>query len=197
MFNDYSIARGTHRDQPSPKPAATILGWLNQGLEQNFLSDSELLELYLYSRSSAALNEIVRRHSPLVASVIRRLISNAQDAEDAYQATFFVLVLSVKKIRKPDSLAAWLYGVAYRSAKRVRSMRRKANQKVSPQSTMGVKLDSTQSTSEGPLAIIARDMLLAVEDQELSRLPSNPREALIEHNLSGNRVPDPFSVHGN
>lgn len=76
-------------------------------------------------------------------------------------------------------------------------MRRKANQKVSPQSTMGVKLDSTQSTSEGPLAIIAREMPLAVMDQELSRLPSNPREALIEHNLSGNRVPDPFSVHGN
>ena len=177
-------------DQPSPKPAATTLDWVNQGLEQDSVSDSELLELYRYSRSSAALSEIVRRHSPLVASVIRRLISNAQDAEDAYQATFLALVLSVTKIRKPDSLAAWLYGVAYRSAKRVRSLRRKSNQKVSPQSTIGVDLDSTQSTSEEPLAIIAREMQLEVMDQELSRLPSNLREALIEHYLSGNSVPE-------
>jgi len=177
-------------DQPSPKPAATILDWAKQGLEQDSVSDSELLELYRYSRSSAALSEIVRRHSPLVASVIRRLISNAQDAEDAYQATFLALVLSVKKIRKPDSLAAWLYGVAYRSAKRVRSLRRKANQKVSPQSTIGIDLDSTQSPSEEPLAIIAREMQLEVMDQELSRLPSNLREALIEHYLSGNSVPE-------
>ena len=177
-------------DQPSPKLAATILDWYNQGLEQHSVSDSELLELYRYSRSSAALSEIVRRHSPLVASVIRRLISNAQDAEDAYQATFLAMVLSVKKIRKPDSLAAWLYGVAYRSARRVRSLRRKANQKVSPQSTIGVDLDSTQSTSEEPLAIIAREMQLEVMDQELSRLPSNLREALIEHYLRGTSVPE-------
>ena len=160
------------------------------GQEFRFLTDAELLELYRLSKSPPALTEIVRRHSPLVASVIRRLISNSQDAEDAYQATFLAMVLSVKKIRKPDSLAAWLYGVAFRSAKRVRSLRRKANQKIALQSTVGVDLDSSQSTAEEPLAIIAREFQLEAMDEELSRLPSNLREALIEHYLSGNSVPE-------
>jgi DNA-directed RNA polymerase specialized sigma24 family protein len=112
-------------DHPTSKASAASehdSAWATVDQEFRSLGDAELLEIYALSQSSVALSEIVRRHSPLVASVIRRLISNAQDAEDAYQATFLAMVLSVKKIRKPDSLAAWLYGVAYRSAKRVRSL---------------------------------------------------------------------------
>lgn len=180
-------------DQPTSNPAELISpteSWGTLPQEFRLLSDAELLELFRLSHSSLALNEIVRRHSPLVASVIRRLISNAQDAEDAYQATFLATALSVKKIRKPDSLAAWLYGVAYRTAKRVRSSRRKSNQKVSLQSTVGVDLNSSQSSSEEPLAIIAREFQLEAMDEELSRLPNNLREALVEHYLGGNSVPE-------
>ncbi len=186
-------------DQPSVNPTLpvqpiqpiqAIQPLTTIGQEFRLLTDAELLELYRLSQSPPALTEIVRRHSPLVASVIRRLISNSQDAEDAYQATFLAMVLSVKKIRKPDSLAAWLYGVAFRSAKRVRSLRRKANQKIALQSTVGVDLDSSQSTAEEPLAIIAREFQLEAMDEELSRLPNNLREALIEHYLSGNSVPE-------
>ena len=160
------------------------------GIEQHALSDAELLELFHYSRSATALSEIVRRHSPLVASVIRRLISNSQDAEDAFQATFLVLVLSVKKIRNPDSLGAWLYGVAYRTAKRVRSMRRKNNLKMALQSTVGIDLDASQSPVEEPLAIIARELQLEAMDEEMSKLPKPLRDALIEHYLGGNSVPE-------
>ncbi len=164
--------------------------WAALGIGYHTLSDSELLELYSYSRSSAVLSEIVRRHSPLVASVIRRLISNAQDGEDAFQATFLVLVLSVNKIRNPDSLSAWLYGVAFRTAKRLRSMRRKNNIKVALQSTVGFDLDAAQSRDEEPLAIIARELQLEALDEELSRLPKQLREPLVEHYLGGNTVPE-------
>ena len=164
--------------------------WVALGFDQHSLSDAELLELYRYSRSNTALNEIVRRHSPLVASVIRRLISNSQDAEDAFQATFLVLVLSVKKIRNPESLGSWLYGVAYRTAKRVRSQRRSDNIKMARQSTVGIDLDSTMSSVEDPLAIIVRELQLEAMDAELSKLPKNLREALIEHYMAGNSVPE-------
>ena len=160
------------------------------GIEQHSLSDAELLELFRYSQSPSALSEIVGRHSPLVASVIRRLISNSQDAEDAFQATFLVLVLSVKKIRNPDSLAAWLYGVAYRTAKRVRSMRKKNNLKMALQSTVGIDLDASQSPAEEPLAIIARELQLEAMDEEMAKLPKPLRDALIEHYLGGNSVPE-------
>ena len=164
--------------------------WAALGIGHHTLRDSELLELYSYSRSSAVLSEIVRRHSPLVASVIRRLISNAQDGEDAFQATFLVLVLSVNKIRNPDSLSAWLYGVAFRTAKRMRSMRRKNNIRVALQSTLGIDLDAAQSPVEEPLAIIARELQLEALDEELSRLPKHLRDPLVEHYLGGNTVPE-------
>jgi RNA polymerase sigma factor (sigma-70 family) len=160
--------------------------WAESGVGYQTLSDAELLELYSYSRSKAALGEIVRRHSPLVASVIRRLISNSQDAEDAFQATFLVLVLSANKIRNPDSLNAWLYGVAYRTAKRMRSMRRKNSLKVALQSTLAIDFDASPSQVEEPLAIIARELHLEAMDEELSRLPKHLRDTLVEHYLEGN-----------
>ena len=164
--------------------------WVASGIDQHALSDAELLELYRYSRSSFALSEIVRRHSPLVASVIRRLVFNSQDAEDAFQATFLVLVLSVKKIRNPESLGSWLYGVAYRTAKRIRSQRKNDNIKMARQSTVGIDLDSTMSTVEDPLVIMVRELQLEAMDTELSKLPKNLREALIEHYMAGNSVPE-------
>ena len=178
-------------DQPAIAPVDPTQPWADLvENEYRALSDAELLELVRLSRSTVALSELVRRHSPLVASVIRRLISNAQDAEDAFQATFLTLLLSVKKIRKPESLAAWLYGVAFRSARRVRSLRRKANDKIAPESTVGVDLEQAQSADEEPLAVIAHELQLAAMDEELSRLPTNLRDALIEHYLSGSSVPE-------
>jgi DNA-directed RNA polymerase specialized sigma24 family protein len=136
------------------KPVGPVLEWSELSLQHSSVSDSELLEIYRCSRSQAALTEIIRRHSPLVLSVIRRLISNRQDAEDAFQATFLVLVLSLKKIRNPESLGAWLYGVAFRTSKRLRSLRRKANLKEALESHVGVDLDATQSSDEDPLSLI-------------------------------------------
>ncbi|MCY2984791.1 MAG: sigma-70 family RNA polymerase sigma factor [Planctomycetota bacterium] len=121
------------------KPVGPIWEWSELSLQHSSVTDSELLEIYCCSRSQPALTEIIRRHSPLVSSVIRRLISNRQDAEDAFQATFLVLVLSVKKIRNPESLGAWLYGVAFRTSKRLRSLRRKANLKVALESHSSLK----------------------------------------------------------
>jgi RNA polymerase sigma factor (sigma-70 family) len=84
-------------------------------------TDGELLERFVHERDDAAFTELVRRHGPMVLGVCRRLLIRTEDVEDAFQATFMVLVRKAESIRKRDSAASWLYGVAQRVACRARA----------------------------------------------------------------------------
>src|SRR5213080_1251930 len=79
-------------------------------------TDGQLLEGYLQRREEAAFAALVRRHGPMVFGVCRRLLRNDSDAEDAFQATFLVLVRKAASISKPSSVSNWLYGVAHTTA---------------------------------------------------------------------------------
>jgi cobalt-zinc-cadmium efflux system membrane fusion protein len=85
------------------------------------LSDTQLLERFVRGRDEAAFEVLVWRHGPMVLAVCRRLLRRAQDAEDAFQATFLVLLRKAAAIGKREAVAAWLYKVAYRAALRVRA----------------------------------------------------------------------------
>jgi RNA polymerase sigma-70 factor (ECF subfamily) len=79
------------------------------------LSDGQLLERFLTVRDEAAFEMLVRRHGPMVFSLCKRVIGNAHDAEDAFQATFLVLARKAHSVVPREAVGNWLYGVAYRT----------------------------------------------------------------------------------
>jgi hypothetical protein len=86
-------------------------------------SDGQLLHQFISRRDEAAFAALVQRHGPMVLGVCRRLLRNSYDAEDAFQATFLLLVRNARSIARPESVSSWLYGVAFKIAVRARGRR--------------------------------------------------------------------------
>jgi RNA polymerase sigma factor (sigma-70 family) len=83
--------------------------------------DDQLLKRFIRCRDADDFAALVRRHGPLVWRVCRRVLGHAQDAEDAFQVTFFILASRPRAIRKPAALSSWLHGVAFRVARKARA----------------------------------------------------------------------------
>src|SRR5437868_14740244 len=95
------------------------------------LTDAQLLECFLAGRAEVAFEALVQRHGPMVLGVCRRLLRHEQDAEDAFQSVFLLLLRKGGSIRPRGKVGNWLYGVAFRIALKARSLRdkRQCNQK--------------------------------------------------------------------
>jgi RNA polymerase sigma factor (sigma-70 family) len=102
-------------------------------------SDRELVAALAARRDDAAFEALVQRHGPMVLAVCQRVLRHMHDAEDAFQATFLVLVRKAAAIRHPDALAGWLYGVAHLTAQKARlanAKRRAAEARAAPGPTL-------------------------------------------------------------
>jgi RNA polymerase sigma factor (sigma-70 family) len=135
-------------------------------------SDGQLLENFVYCRDNAAFESLVRRHAPMVWGVCRRTLGNHHDAEDAFQATFLVLVRKAASIRSRELLANWLYGVAQKTASKARQMARKR----STREPQGEPMPEPQMEAQDQESGREQRELL---DEELSRLPDKYRIAIV------------------
>jgi RNA polymerase sigma factor (sigma-70 family) len=139
------------------------------------LTDGQLLEQFLVRHDELAFDVLVRRHGRMVLGVCQRVLRNRHDAEDAFQATFLVLVRKASSIVPRHNVANWLFGVAYRTALKARVLmaRRADNERRMRQ--------AAQATREEK---VWQD-LLPLLDQELERLPENYRATIILCDLEG------------
>src|SRR5262245_27557654 len=140
------------------------------------LTDGQLLEGFVSRREGDALAALVRRHGPMVWGVCRRVLANHHDAEDAFQATFLVLVRKANSIVPREMLANWLYGVAQQTALKARStaVRRRTREK---------QVTAMPEPMREPRD--RWDDLRPLLDQELGRLPDKYRDLIVWCDLIG------------
>jgi RNA polymerase sigma factor (sigma-70 family) len=148
------------------------------------LSDGSLLKCFVAQRDELAFKGLVRRHGPLVLGVGRRVLGAGPDLDDVFQATFLVLARKAGSISRQESVASWLYGVAFHLARKLQRQleRRRKHEQVGGgleaiAETRAMVVDPAERASLGELA--------AILDEEMQRLPKRNREALVLCHLQG------------
>jgi RNA polymerase sigma factor (sigma-70 family) len=160
-------------------PAGTLLAHL-QHLAAPAVSDAALLTRWLTKREEAAFAALVARHGPMVLGVCRRILGDAQHAEDVFQATFLVLARKAARLRRPEALSSFLYGVALRLARKARSVA--ARRSLIP---LHPEAPEPVDPSPHPLDVLSGRELLTLLDTELARLPEVYRLPLLLCVLQG------------
>jgi RNA polymerase sigma factor (sigma-70 family) len=145
-------------------------------------SDAELLRDFAVRREEGAFAALVQRHGPLVLSVCRRVLRHEQDAEDAFQATFLVLAHRAAAIRRAESLASWLYGVAQRIARKARS---DAATRAASLTLAAAGVLRARGTQPEPPAEASLRELQRLLDEEVSGLPEKYRVPFVLCCLEG------------
>ncbi len=143
------------------------------------LSDKELLDRFASSRDTGgelAFAALVARHGPMVLSVCRRMLQDPHESEDAFQATFLILVRKAPAVRFETSLGPWLYGVSVKVARRVRSLATRRRFIALDDSISGASLQGRAASDA--------DLRFAIDDF-LAELPANYRAAIVLCYLEG------------
>jgi RNA polymerase sigma factor (sigma-70 family) len=141
------------------------------------LSEGAMLERFVANGDDDAFQALMALHGPMVLGVCRRLLFDPNDVDDAFQATFVVLVRKAAGLRDRTLLGPWLHGVARRVALRARANRARRRLR-------------EREPNEGDKTVAASDTdpereLRAVIDEEVGRLPERLRGPVILCYLEG------------
>ncbi len=145
------------------------------------LSDGQLLERFVARRdesAEAAFAALVERHTPMVLRVCRQILGDADEAEDAFQATFLVLARRAGSVRKRESVASWLYGIAQRIARRSQAVSARRREHERRRAAL-ITMDSMSVTDPHPSEHWPE------LHEEVDRLPVHYREAIVLCYLEG------------
>jgi RNA polymerase sigma factor (sigma-70 family) len=129
-------------------------------------TDSQLLERFVERRNEDAFALLVRRHGPMVLGICQRALSQPQDVEDAFQATFLVLVRKASRIGRRHQLSNWLFGVALRTAAKARGQSARRH---------GREVSVPDVPEREVFADPAVQSIRPILDEEIARLPARYR----------------------
>jgi RNA polymerase sigma factor (sigma-70 family) len=192
---DESPNRTFSRKKLNPNPLAAVVSLVDRTLDglrvehlpggttrmlmlETGATDRQLLDHFVHDQDSRAFQSLVVRHGTAVHRVCHAVLKDPHEAEDAFQATFLVLARRAPDIQDPETLRAWLRGVAYRIA--VRARRRVARRRENERTL------AEMSWAEPVAAPVEATLELRelVED-ELNRLPDDYRQAIVLCYLDG------------
>src|SRR5262249_2498141 len=111
---------GRNMAQTSVGPLLRHLRKIIDSPHRSGVTDAELLERFVRSRDESAFELLVWRHQRMVLGVCRRVVPDAHDAEDAFQAAFLALAHKASSLGRVRTVAGWLHRVAYHVALRAR-----------------------------------------------------------------------------
>jgi RNA polymerase sigma factor (sigma-70 family) len=148
------------------------------------LGDGQLLTLFTIEQDQLAFRALVRRHGPLVLGICRRMLGDAADLDDVFQATFLVLARKASSIRRQPSVAGWLASVAFRLASRQRKRIDKRCKHEQPVRNAEDIAEANPMATDPAQRASVRELGVIV-DQEVQRLQPKMREAMVLCHLEG------------
>ncbi len=138
-------------------------------------SDADLVRRYVADRDETAFTELVRRHGSAVLGVCRSVLGNGHDADDAFQATFLVLVRKAHRIGFRSNIASWLFAVAMRASREILRQRNRRRSRETYAETLEAAAPPPADTIED------RRILL----DEIAKLPEAYRSPVVLCELAG------------
>jgi RNA polymerase sigma factor (sigma-70 family) len=163
------------RLHPHQLPIVRQLNDVIRSIGLDDLPDAELLDRFARYGDQPAFEVLLQRHGPMVFGVCRRLLLNRADAEDAFQASFLVLVRKARTLNRSDRLGPWLYGVAYRVAQKARC-------RIAQVATRRSEVTDMIPDPTPPFEV---PDWLPILDAELNTLPAKYRDPLVLCELQG------------
>jgi RNA polymerase sigma factor (sigma-70 family) len=161
----------------SRPPLNLLVRRLRQTLDADTLTsapDAELLSQFRRHRDPAAFEALVHRHGPRVHAACRRVLADPADADDAFQATFLVLMRNPAAVRDGRALGRWLAGVAHRVSLKAMARRRRREQ-----------VEARAEPRPAAIADLSWREACAILHEELDRLPDRHRLPLLLCYLEG------------
>jgi RNA polymerase sigma factor (sigma-70 family) len=151
------------------------------------IADADLVDRFVRRKDETAFAALLERHGPMVLGVCRRLLQDAHEADDAFQATFLVFLQKARSLRDPASLGNWLYGVAYRVARRARAVaaRWRASER-----------QVSEMTAADPSTDTFWHELRPMLDEEIARLPRKYQAPVILCYLEGKTYSEAAHILG-
>jgi RNA polymerase sigma factor (sigma-70 family) len=140
------------------------------------LTDAQLLDNFVARRDEASFEVLVWRHGAMVLNVGRRVLRDADEAEDVFQATFLIFARKAGSIGKREAVGSWLYKVAYRAALRARGRAAKRRAREEPADDWPARDTADE--------VLWRDVR-PVLDEEIDRLPEKYRAPFVLCYLQG------------